>query len=113
MGRSTWDVFFSLPKLTPQLRYSNREESGGVTYVSPGGNRIVVVNANMSKLDQDIATYHELCGHAALWGARVSAGTEERILRAQSRNAWLALKALGFRWPARPKGLAQLERSAA
>ena len=113
MGRSTWDVFFSLPKLTPELSYSNRAESGGVTYVAGNGDRVVVINANMSKLDQDIALYHELCGHAALWGARIAPGTEERILRAQSRNAWLALRSLGFSWPARPKGLAKLERSAA
>lgn len=81
--------------------------------MSPSGKRQVFVNADQPRLDQDIALYHELCGHAALWGARLNPATEERYLRAQSRNAWLALRALGFAWPARPKGLAQLERSVA
>lgn len=73
--------------------------------------RIVLVDAGQAREHQDETLLHEIL-HVSAHQARLPDEDEERAITAMSPRLWPLLKMLGFRWPRRPCGAAELERLA-
>lgn len=64
--------------------------------------RAIFINADLPEHDQDVTALHEL-SHAALYGARVPLGIEERVLHKLDSRLLPVLRDLGFKLPKRPR----------
>lgn len=86
------------------------EECAGLTHYQW---RVVMVDAGLTRDQQDEVLLHEMCHVAA--GEKpegLPVAQEEKAVYAISPRLWPLLKMLGFSWPKRPRGVRALEKLA-
>ncbi len=104
-GRDVWLVALATRSLINSMD-DDPDECVGITIFDL---RIVLVDAGISRPDQDETVLHELM-HVSGHGRGLKASAEETAVRAISPPLFALLYGMGLRWPRRPRGACAFER---